>query len=453
MRESPESDRRIGILYYATESEGIGGVLKAKPSDFVVREVSQVEIGKEGEYLILEVTKENWDTHILVREIARRLRISKERISFAGTKDKFAVTTQKISIRGVSEDEVKGIRIKDVSIRILGRAKKPISLGDLIGNEFKIVVRVISLGCGEVKRRIEAISAEIERIGGVPNFFGTQRFGTKRPITHVVGRHLVCGEIEKAVLSYIGTSFESESEAVREARSLAFEDFKEALRRMPKSLKYERSMLAELLRRKCSCPSECEEEDFRAALNVLPKKLRRMFVHAFQAYLFNLVLSKRIERGIPLNEAQVGDFVCFSHKGVADTKRVEKVTEAKADAMNRLVKAGRAFVVAPLFGFKTELSEGVAGEIEREVLKEASISLADFRCESVPELSSEGSYRPILTPFNSDAVEICSTAEGSAKEGSEGVKARFKFFLPKSSYATVVMREFMKSGGECCERA
>ena len=447
MRESPESDRRIGILYYATESDGIGGVLKAKPSDFVVREVSQVKIGKEGEYLILEVTKENWDTHILVREIARRLRISKERISFAGTKDKFAVTTQKISIRGVSEDEVGSIRIKDVSIHILGRAKKPISLGDLIGNEFEIVVRGISLGCEEVRRRIEAISAEIERIGGVPNFFGTQRFGTKRPITHVVGRHLVCGDIEKAVLSYIGTSFESESEAVREARSLAFEDFKEALRRMPKSLKYERSMLAELLRRKCSCPSECNEEDFRAALNVLPKKLRRMFVHAFQAYLFNLVLSKRIERGIPLNEAQVGDFVCFSHKGVADTKRVEKVTEAKADAMNRLVKAGRAFVVAPLFGFKTELSEGVAGEIEREVLKEASISLADFRCESVPELSSEGSYRPILTPFNSDAVEICedTVKEGSAEEGCEGVKAKFKFFLPKSSYATVIMREFMKS--------
>jgi len=102
MRASPESERRVGILYYATESDGIGGVLKAKPSDFVVREVSQVEIGKEGEYLILEVTKENWDTHILVREIARRLRISKERISFAGTKDKFAVTTQKISIRGVT---------------------------------------------------------------------------------------------------------------------------------------------------------------------------------------------------------------------------------------------------------------------------------------------------------------------------------------------------------------
>ena len=60
MRASPESERRVGILYYATESEGIGGVLKAKPSDFVVREVSQVELNA-GEYLILEVTKENWD--------------------------------------------------------------------------------------------------------------------------------------------------------------------------------------------------------------------------------------------------------------------------------------------------------------------------------------------------------------------------------------------------------
>ncbi|MHC1577819.1 MAG: tRNA pseudouridine(13) synthase TruD, partial [Candidatus Methanospirareceae archaeon] len=98
LKESPESEKRIGIWYYSTKTEGIGGFIKTRPSDFVVREVTareerderekrdeRVEREKrekreEGKYLILELTKENWDTYGVVREISRRLRVSKNRI-------------------------------------------------------------------------------------------------------------------------------------------------------------------------------------------------------------------------------------------------------------------------------------------------------------------------------------------------------------------------------------
>lgn len=93
--------------------------------------------------MIAALTKENWDTHNVIRELSRRLGISRNRIGFAGTKDKIAVTTQKISIWDVTEDELARVRIADVSLEMLGRANKPVSLGDLYGNEFEIVIRGI----------------------------------------------------------------------------------------------------------------------------------------------------------------------------------------------------------------------------------------------------------------------------------------------------------------------
>ncbi|MBA7529050.1 tRNA pseudouridine synthase D [subsurface metagenome] len=91
LKESQEFEKRIGIWFYFTKTEGIGGIIKTKPSDFFVREITNREEGEEGKYLIAELTKENWDSYSVIREISRRLRVSRNRIGLAGTKDKFAL--------------------------------------------------------------------------------------------------------------------------------------------------------------------------------------------------------------------------------------------------------------------------------------------------------------------------------------------------------------------------
>ena len=70
---------------------GVGGVTKTEPADFFVREITNRQEGEEEKYLIAELTKENWDTHSGIRENSRRLRVSRDWIGFAGTKDKFAL--------------------------------------------------------------------------------------------------------------------------------------------------------------------------------------------------------------------------------------------------------------------------------------------------------------------------------------------------------------------------
>jgi tRNA pseudouridine13 synthase len=438
LKESPEYEKRIGIWFYATQPEGIGGTIKTVPSDFIVREVTNRTERNEGEYLIAELTKANWDTHSVVREIAHRLRVSRNRIGFAGTKDKFALTTQRISIWDTDEDELNRVKIADVSFKIIGRSNKAVSLGDLYGNEFEIVIRNIEGRKEEIRGIIESITKEIENTGGIPNFFGVQRFGISRPITHIVGKHLIEGNLKEAVMSYLADIFPEESEEAKHARMLCKKgDLKECLKRMPFFLRYERAMLNELIK------SGSEgEENFLSAFSALPKNLQKLFVHAYQAYLFNLILSHRMKRNVPFNEAVVGDVVCFQNDlGVADPDKVENVTEAKIEGINRLIKRGRAFVTAPIVGSETELAEGVEGEIERQVLGDEAVELSTFSIEKMPEMSSKGTRRPVLVPVK---VKLKDDELTEDELNPGRFKTTLQFFLPKGSYATVLVREYLK---------
>ncbi|MEA1998939.1 MAG: tRNA pseudouridine(13) synthase TruD [Euryarchaeota archaeon] len=429
LKASPEFEKRIGIWFYSTNSEGIGGTIKTIPADFNVREITNREEQEEGKYLIAELTKENWDTHGVIREIAHRLRVSRNRIGFAGTKDKFAVTKQKISIWSTEENELARVNIADVSLDVIGRSNKAVSLGDLYGNEFEIVIRGVEGRYEAVKDKIDAITNEIGTNGGIPNFFGVQRFGITRPITHVVGRHLINGDINGAVMSYISDIFPGESEAAKQARMLCKSGkLKESLKIMP--LRYERAMLNALIK---------NDGDSLSAFHSLPKNLQKLFVHAYQSYLFNLILSQRMKQNLPFNVAIAGDVVCFHNEfGFPDPDKVENVTEDKIEGMNRLLKRGRAFVTAPICGYETEFADGVVGAIERKVLEDEAIERDNFYIEKMPELSSKGTSRPVLLP-----VEL--KAEISDDELNPGqLKVKSNFFLPKGTYATVLLREYMK---------
>lgn len=184
-------DSQIGIGLHYTKNPGIGGCIRQQVDDFCVEELTNRVETANGSYLIVELTKRNWDTHRLIRELSRILRVSQDRFGWAGTKDKRALTKQKISIWNIGEEELARVRLKDVELKVIGRSNKKISLGDLWGNRFRITVRAVELSQEEALARVKAISSEFEK--GAPNFFGVQRFGENRPVTHVVGEASCAG--------------------------------------------------------------------------------------------------------------------------------------------------------------------------------------------------------------------------------------------------------------------
>lgn len=430
--EVPEIEKQIGIKLYFTDTEGLGGQLRQEIEDFIVKEVTNREEGQEGKYLILELTKRDWDTHHFTRTLAKILQVSQKRISVAGTKDKRALTTQKISIFDTDASQIEKIYLKDIEMKVLGRSRKSVELGDLWGNDFIIIIRDIESSPEETQPLLKKTTDEILTQGGVPNFFGIQRFGSVRPVTHIVGKAIVEGDFEKAAMLYIAEPFPDEPDETKTARQFVKDtrDYKEGLKTYPLRLGHERAMMNHLI---------ANPEDYPGAFRVLPQNLYRMFVHGYQSYIYNIIICRRIERGIPLNQAVDGDIVCFRNEaGLPDSSKTEKVTSETVNAMNRLIKLGRAFVTAPLPGFKTAFASGVPGEIESEVLKELGVSLEGFNIEEFPEMSSKGTRRELL-------LQVEPKFEVGEDELNPGKsKAVLEFMLPKGSYATTVLREYMK---------
>ncbi|MCH7659655.1 MAG: tRNA pseudouridine(13) synthase TruD [Euryarchaeota archaeon] len=435
LRPAHPTEREVAMAYYVSRSDGIGGQVREENEDFRVKEIEKFEtqpIDADPDaypHIVIRATLDGWDTNDFARRLSDAMAISRERVSWAGTKDKRAVTTQLVSVMKADPTEIPEIR--GAKIEVVGRAGRDLQFGDLAGNGFEITVRD---GSDDEFERVEEITEELREFGGgsigIPNYFGQQRFGSLRPVTHEVGLAVARGDWRGAVMAYLGGPRETEPEDTQAARTYIDEttDWQGALERFPRKLGYERAMLHRLVEDGAERP-----EDFREALETAPTNLQRLFVNAGQSYLFNRILSERLDRGLPFDRAVVGDVVCFADsdapKGLArpDTSRTQRVTETRVETVNRHIERGRAFVTAPLVGTETELGEGEPGEIERAVLSEAGISPADF--DLPDEFHSTGTRRAILL-----------TTDLTIERGP----LVFDFSLPSGSYATVLLREYLK---------
>ncbi len=438
-------ERQLGIEAYASKSKGVGGVIRQIPEDFVVQEVlidgSKAELEPrpvlkltgEGRYLVCLLVKNNRDTLLAVRRIAKRLGISERRIQIAGIKDKKAMTAQHISIENIRVEKLKRIQVNGIRVYPLHYSSNMIFPHMSFGNAFRITIRSINYDETVVQQRISKIEDELRDYGGVPNFFGHQRFGTIRPITHLVGKCLARGELEKAALLYLAEPSPHEHPESRKSRQRLLEtgDFKEALNDFPRRLLYERLMLSHLAK---------HPKEFVRAFRRLPKRLRRLFLQAYQSYLFNCFLSQRLLRQLPLDEPLVGDYVVKTDSHGLSTNSYIKATYDNLEMLRKAVSEREMHVALPLIGFKQSSSEGLQGEIEQDILESEKITEANFRVSSMPEISAAGQLRTALTRIIN--LDIRKPVGDELNPGKK--KQRIDFTLHRGCYATVVLREFMK---------
>jgi tRNA pseudouridine13 synthase len=403
------------------------------PEHYVKRGVLGSSATKER-YLLCVLVKRNWDTFQALRAIAEQLGIDAEDIHFAGIKDAKAVTAQHITLDGVTAEEIRKVQVKDIEIRPLGYFRSKLSSYFLLGNNFNITIRAISRPKSTIKKRITKSIEELNAIGGVPNFFGHQRFGTTRPITHLVGRALVKRNFRKAAMLFLAKSSLHEHPESRQAREQlrVTQDFKQALKGFPKQLHYERLMLKHLVKK---------PDDYVGAFRRLPIKLRELLPQAYQSYLFNRFLSRRIACGFSLVRAEVGDYVVNVERSGLPMLTMNKNASAEAlTEINKAIEAGKMRLAIPLVGFKQRTSLGVQGEIEKQILEEEGISQEIFKIAGMPEIATRGELRAATTPMSNFSLNEVS--EDSANPSKH--KAKVSFTLYRGSYATIVLRELMK---------
>ncbi len=419
--------------FYASDTPGIGGILKQSPEDFRVRELSSYpKPDPEGPYTVLRVESRDWEQHELAQQIARRLRVPAHGIRWAGTKDRRAIAERLLSYPGLPPLEG-NLGLPGVSVLEAYRTREALVLGHHYGNAFEIRIHRIEASPDAVLRRLAPLNRELVEFGGFPNFFGPQRFGEVRPITHEVGRELLRGNIGDAIDLYLTASPPAEAPLGTEAR-LAYashHDPMRGLREFPSNLRFERLLLDHLARG--HTPAR--------ALRALGRPLRVLFVHAYQSYLFNLYLSERRRAALSLTDPLVGDWVLrIARDGtVPGTGVVPVGADNLAEARDQTTR-GQARLAAPLVGHATPALGGSGGSLFEALLERDGVRRDQFRLPAAPEISSAGSWRPLLTP----APTLRLTWEDEPDQN--GSVAQLRFALPRGSYATVLVRELMKRG-------
>jgi len=215
--------------------------LKERPEDFIVKEIPDLSLTPKGEYGIFRLKKKLWNTEDAVQEIAKKLKMPRKRIGYAGSKDRQAITEQYISIHKASK-KVESLKINNLRLEFVGRSKKPISLGDHAGNSFEIIARE----CDERPRPRMLLV----------NYFGEQRFSENNV---EIGRAIVKKNFKKAVELIVEGGGRNASAARKHL--------------------------------------EKHKNDYLGALKKIPLKTATLYVHAFQGKLWNQAAEQLTGKG------------------------------------------------------------------------------------------------------------------------------------------------------------
>jgi tRNA pseudouridine13 synthase len=406
MASIPQIDSRAGIDCYCTSFAGTGGSIKHGSEGFMVSELVDESLDvslsydEKHRYPLYVLEKQDIDSNHALFEIERELHM---RFRVMGIKDAKAVTTQYAGMERVMRNPPAELRSRHTRLTLRGFTKHPLEKRFLAGNKFEI--RIYNV-------RSSDLSGFVPQISKVGNFYGLQRFGSERLVTHLVGREIVKRNFTQAVELLLSYTTEFDSQMSREIRNRCTDprNYQQVLKMLPRGMDIERQVLSALVAGRNAI----------AALRAVPIMIRRLFVQAYQAYIFNRCLSRAIMRGEDLLQPQAGD-LCFEMEGLITFGRIIKYNP---HSNTKLVPAIR------MAGYSFQPGKGRFENITRAILYEEKVAPKDFYIKEMQELSQQGGFR--------QASLWCTDF------WYERDPLRVSFKLPKGSYATTLLREIIK---------
>jgi tRNA pseudouridine13 synthase len=404
----PKIDKLAGIECYCTDYRGISGSIKRVNEEFRVSEVIDTSFlanistvqDEHHKYPLYILEKRNIDSNHAIFEIRRKLGI---KLKVIGLKDAKAVTKQYASSEQ-TKNIIKEAATAHTLLSLKGFTKTPIGKSSLSGNAFTITIH---------DPIISDISSFIPEIKNIANFYGLQRFGSERMVTHLVGKEIVKRNFQKAVELLLSFTTEYDTTMSIEIRNKSRDPkkYSQIIRELPKRMDIEYQVMSVLEKGKGPI----------AALRSVPINIRRLFVQAYQAYIFNKCISIAVLNGENVVKSKEGD-LCFEIENSSVFGRIRKYNPS-TDLISQTVPAIR------LIGYTFQPGKGRFDKITEEIMSNEGITPREFYIKEMQELSAQGGFRQ--APLWSKDF----TFRGS-------LTVCFK--LPKGSYATTLLRELIK---------
>ncbi len=384
-------DSQIGISVYTSKFPGIGGKIRINPENFEVSELiskrATNSITDESGYAVYKLKKKKIDTNHALSGVFRKTGV---RLKSLGLKDASAVTEQYVGSPHKGKP-IEDFSTEKYSLTKIGFTKKPLSKKDMIGNNFKIQISDCSDGLSSFNEHNHVL-----------NFYGYQRFGSKRPVTHLIGKAILHRDFDMAVdliLSFTSSYDSAENSEIREKLSDKT-NYKKYYDQVPSQMDIEKIVLKEMI----------DHDDSIRAIRAIPLSLRRFYIQAYQSFIFNQSLSSAFLDGENLFEAKSGD-VCYDSKSI----------------IGKFKDGIEQYLSLPFVGYSYYKKTRFDHQISKILIQE-EITPKDFFIKEMQEVSSEGGFR--------QASIHCSDYFSN--------KNNVEFSLSRGSFATILLREVMK---------
>lgn len=331
-------------LAYAYGVPALTGVIRATPEDFQVDEVLGFEPSGSGEHACLLIRKRNTNTAFVAERLARLAAIKPMDVSYAGLKDRHAVTTQWFSLylSNKSEPDWNQLNSDEIEILKVTRHNRKLRRGTLQGNRFTLVVRQLQGDPSGLEGRLRQIAQH-----GVPNYFGEQRFGYEN--------------LDKVTAMFEGR------------------------------------------------------------LKVHDRNKRSLYLSSARSAIFNDLLSRRVEAGT-WSSGLAGDVMMLD-----GSHSIFLAEEIDATITQRL-QIQDIHPTGPLWGTGELPTRGVVQQLEQQLQTEHPLF-----CRGLEEAGLKQERRALRLPVGELSWQI------------EDDRLTLTFFLPAGSYATVVLRELIRS--------
>ena len=387
-----------------------GVKVKVTPADFVVEEEADLPLSDAASaYAVFRLSKKSWDTFDLIDLLARRMGVKRDDINVGGMKDRHGSTEQVVTVRGLRH-RPRAISESNFTLRFAGWSDKPISARAVRGNKFTITLRDIAdAEIQRIQRNLHSVQA-----CGFPNYFDEQRFGSARHGAGFMGKEICLGRRENALKLYF-TPSKHDDQKTRKVKKCVIDNWG----RWEECTGTAFGEYGRILGYLAGSPRA-----FHQALQMIDRRFLLFVVNAYQSFLFNEILAKWLKR---LQE-EMGLGLRSLRYARGTWEFYEELSE---EQLRRMLP-----VKLPVPGHDSELHDERVRAIVQEVLAAEAISLSDLRVRQMHRIVVHGvERRALVLPEGLRASEPESDDLYKGKK-----KMTLSFFLPRGSYATILLK-------------
>lgn len=405
--------------------------VKVTPEDFVVEEMADISPAQGGNFCVCLLKKRGWNTVDVLKNLSKKFNLPSSDFSYGGKKDKYALTSQYITIArrggdqalssnspfgknrpeglgGAGKGALKEVIEKNYSLSFVGYMDRPMGPDLIKGNKFHIVVR--NLTENELRTALDGI--EGVKKDGYPNYFDDQRFGSFDARQGFVAEKVIKKHYNGALKVYFSRIHPEDSKDEKERRKFLYENWGNWQACLTRATdRFGKEAFSYL---------EKHPDAFVPVLQRISHEEMVLFFSAYQSHLWNEVLRKIIQsvvnHDLKVSRGIAGNYLFYAH---LDKKNKEYLSR----------------LVIPMPASSIRMSDTLTETLYSEVLRENGLRSPMFNIKKIRQAFFKGIERNVVVIPEELSVAY---ADDEIYQGKK--KLVLDFFLPRGCFGTMFIK-------------